>query len=56
MSRRRRHFQRDTAGATAIEYALLACMIGIAVITAATSLNQQLMFTWQTIVDMFARA
>jgi pilus assembly protein Flp/PilA len=42
-------FANDESGATAIEYGLIAALIGIAVITAATALGTQLSSTFQAI-------
>jgi pilus assembly protein Flp/PilA len=42
-------FANDESGATAIEYGLIAALIGIAIITAATALGTQLSSTFQAI-------
>ena len=46
---------RDEAGATAIEYGLIAALIAVAAITAMTSLGTQLSTTFNTVsTDMAA--
>lgn len=40
---------RDEAGATAIEYGLIAALIAIAAIAAMTSVGEQLSTTFQTV-------
>jgi pilus assembly protein Flp/PilA len=42
-------FANDESGATAIEYGLIAALIGIAIIAAATALGSQLASTFNTI-------
>jgi pilus assembly protein Flp/PilA len=42
-------FMNDESGATAIEYGLIAALIGVAIILAATSLGSQLSNTFTTI-------
>jgi pilus assembly protein Flp/PilA len=42
-------FVKDESGATAIEYGLIAALIGVAIITAATSLGTQLSSTFNVI-------
>jgi pilus assembly protein Flp/PilA len=42
-------FAKDESGATAIEYGLIAALIGIAIIVAATALGSQLSGTFSTI-------
>jgi pilus assembly protein Flp/PilA len=42
-------FIKDESGATAIEYGLIAALIGVAIITAATSLGTQLSSTFNVI-------
>lgn len=36
------HFLKDESGATAIEYALLAGLIGVGIVTAATTLKGEI--------------
>ena len=40
MKRKLRHFLSDQAGATAVEYAMIAALIGVAVITGANATGQ----------------
>jgi pilus assembly protein Flp/PilA len=42
-------FVKDESGATAIEYGLIAALIGVAIIVAATALGSQLSGTFATI-------
>jgi pilus assembly protein Flp/PilA len=42
-------FAKDESGATAIEYGLIAALIGIAIIAAATALGTQLSSTFSAI-------
>ena len=42
-------FMNDESGATAIEYGLIAALIGVGIIVAATSLGTQLSNTFSTI-------
>ena len=49
-------FANDESGATAIEYGLIASLIGIAIITAATALGTQLSTTFSTISTKLAAA
>jgi pilus assembly protein Flp/PilA len=42
-------FIRDESGATAIEYGLIAALIGIAIISAATTLGSKLSGTFTTV-------
>ena len=42
-------FVKDESGATAIEYGLIAALIGVAIIVAATALGSQLSSTFATI-------
>lgn len=44
-------FAKDESGATAIEYGLIATLIGVALIAAATTLGTKLNGTFQTIAD-----
>ena len=39
-------FVKDESGATAIEYGLIAALIAVAIITAATTLGTKLSSTW----------
>ena len=52
-----RHLKHNEAGATAIEYGLIAALIAVAAITAMTSLGTQLSTTFQTVsTDMVVPA
>ena len=42
-------FGKDESGATAIEYALIAAIVGIGIITALNSLKTQLNSTFNTV-------
>lgn len=42
-------FAKDESGATAIEYGLIATLIGVAIILGATALGSKLNSTFQTI-------
>ena len=42
-------FKNDESGATAIEYGLIAALIGVGIIVAATNLGTQLSDTFSTI-------
>ena len=42
-------FLKDESGATAIEYGLLAALIGVAIITAAQSLGTQISTTFNAV-------
>jgi pilus assembly protein Flp/PilA len=42
-------FVKDESGATAIEYGLIAALIGIAIISAATTLGSKLSHTFTTV-------
>ena len=44
-----RNLKNNEAGATAIEYGLIAALIAVAAITAMTSLGTQLSTTFQTV-------
>ena len=46
-----RNLKTDEAGATAIEYGLIAALIAVAAITALTSLGGNLSTTFQTTSD-----
>jgi pilus assembly protein Flp/PilA len=47
---------RDEAGATAIEYGLIAALIAVAAITAMQSLGNNLSSTFTTVSDSLASA
>ena len=52
-----RNLKNNEAGATAIEYGLIAALIAVAAITAMTSLGTQLSTTFKTVaVDMVVPA
>jgi pilus assembly protein Flp/PilA len=42
-------FAKDESGATAIEYGLIAALIGVGIIVAATNLGSQLSNTFNTV-------
>ena len=44
-----KHFVKDESGATAIEYGLIASLIGVAIIVGATALGTSLNSTFQAI-------
>jgi len=49
-----RRFARAQAGATAIEYALIACGIGCAIIIAITALGGSVVGLFQTVANAFS--
>jgi pilus assembly protein Flp/PilA len=49
-------FVKDESGATAIEYGLIAALIGVAIILAATALGGQLSNTFNTITTQLSTA
>ena len=51
-----RNLKNNEAGATAIEYGLIASLIAVAAITAMTSLGSQLSNTFQTVTTSIAPA
>ena len=48
-----RRFRRNRSGATAIEYALIASLISIAIIVGATTVGLQLETMYQALADAF---
>jgi pilus assembly protein Flp/PilA len=44
-------FAKDESGATAVEYGLIAALIGVAIILGATALGSKLNSTFQYIAD-----
>jgi pilus assembly protein Flp/PilA len=44
-------FAKDESGATAIEYGLIATLIGVAIIVGATALGTNLNTLFQTVAD-----
>jgi pilus assembly protein Flp/PilA len=48
-------FVRDESGATAIEYGLIAALIAVAIITAATQLGSQIGLTFTKVKDEMAK-
>lgn len=46
-----KRFRKNESGATAIEYGLIAALVGIAIISGATALGSQLGTTFQNISD-----
>ncbi len=49
-------FLRDTSGATAIEYGLIAAGISVAIITVVNTLGQQLVNTFTSVDNQLANA
>ena len=49
-------FMNDESGATAIEYGLIAALISIGIITAATSLGTNISAKFQTVSDAISGA
>jgi len=49
-------FGKDESGATAIEYALIAAIVGIGIITALNSLKTQLNSTFTTVSSALSSA
>ena len=47
------HFLNDQSGATAIEYALLASLIGIAIVTTVTAVGVKLTGSYSNIAAAF---
>ena len=43
------HFMRNTSGATAIEYGLIASLVSVAIISAATSLGKNVGSTFNRV-------
>jgi pilus assembly protein Flp/PilA len=51
MVTRLRQFATDQSGATSIEYALIAVLVGIAIITAVTALGDSLSSIFDTVAS-----
>jgi pilus assembly protein Flp/PilA len=51
MVKRLRQFATDQSGATSIEYALIAVLVGIAIITAVTALGDSLSSIFDTVAS-----
>jgi pilus assembly protein Flp/PilA len=49
-------FAKDESGVTAIEYGLIAALVGVAIIAGATLLGQQLNTTFTSISDTMSGA
>lgn len=49
-------FIRDEAGATAIEYGLIAALVSVVIITALTALGSQLTSTFTSVSDAMGSA
>jgi pilus assembly protein Flp/PilA len=49
-------FMNDESGATAIEYGLIAALIGVGIIVAATNLGSQLSTTFATVTAKLSSA
>lgn len=52
--RRFRRFRRNRSGATAIEYALIASLLSLAIIVGASAVGLQLETMYQGLVDAFS--
>ena len=48
-------FVKDESGATAIEYGLIAALIAVGIITAATTLGTQISTTFKKVSDEMAK-
>jgi len=51
MNKIMRNFMRDESGATAIEYGLIAALIAVVIITAVTTVGNNLSATFQTVAN-----
>ncbi len=51
----KRRFLKDESGATAIEYALIAALIGVAIIAAATTLGTNIGAQFNRIADQVSK-
>ncbi|KQQ79534.1 Flp family type IVb pilin [Aureimonas sp. Leaf324] len=51
-----RRFRKNESGATAIEYGLIAALVGVAIITGATTLGTKLGTTFSNIAGKFGTA
>lgn len=49
-------FAKDESGATAIEYGLIAALIAVGIIGAATTLGENISTTFTTVSDKLAEA
>jgi pilus assembly protein Flp/PilA len=49
-------FLRDTGGATAVEYAMIAVLVGLAVVGGATALGQAVAAKFQGVSTSFSAA
>ena len=49
-------FLKNESGATAIEYGLIAALIAVGIITAATTLGTQIAATFDTVADQMSTA
>tara|TARA_R110000868_G_scaffold48908_2_gene158174 strand:- start:1704 stop:1877 length:174 start_codon:yes stop_codon:yes gene_type:complete len=47
-------FSKDTRGATALEYGMIAALLSMVVATATTTIGSSLVAMFQRIVDLFA--
>ena len=47
-------FSKDTRGATALEYGMIAALLSLVVATATTTIGSSLVAMFQRIVDLFA--
>ncbi|MCT8999160.1 Flp family type IVb pilin [Chelativorans intermedius] len=56
MSKLFARFLKDESGATAIEYGLIAALIAVGIITAATTLGDQISNTFKTVSDEMKNA
>ena len=51
-----KHFLKDESGATAIEYGLIAALIGVAIITAVTAVGTELDALFGTVSSKLSTA
>lgn len=56
MSKLFARFLKDESGATAIEYGLIAALIAVGIIAAATTLGDQISNTFKTVSDEMKNA
>ncbi len=47
-------FRRDRSGATSIEYALIAALVAMVIVTALTAVGASLSSTFQSVAGLFA--
>lgn len=49
-----KRFRRDRSGATAIEYALIAALVAMVIVTAIAAVGTSLSSTFQTVSGLFS--